>query len=419
MLRLARAFVLRFGIVYWGLFCAVMLATQTYFDIIGEPTVGAARSAIAKWVGEAILGIAEVNAKQNGSGDKLIDWIFILCCAVLALVAATVWTAFDRERAHDERMRRMLRVLLRYTLAFVIISYGLSKMFIGQFPAPNPGRLIQRYGDSSPMGLLWTFMGASPAYVFFSGLAETVGALLLMWRRTTTLGALVLVAVMTNVVLLNFCYDVPVKINSTHYLAMALILLIPVARRIADVVVFERATQPPPPDPVPSRRVRWFRGIVKYVAIVFIVVMNLKDTISDFRARGAGPRTWYDGYWSVAKQSGTGKAWERLKFETDADASAVRWRFTDAAYGDLYKVRLDETARTFTLTWDPDSNDPEQPHPTSPVVLSYTRADDDHLTLAGTIGPDHVTVELARVRTESMLLVTRGFHWISPFPYNR
>src|SRR5206468_1346164 len=83
--------------------------------------------------------------------------------------------------------------------AFGVLGYGISKVFFGQFPLPFPGRLVQRFGDASPMGLMWTFMGASPAYVFFAGAMETIGAGLLLFRRTTTLGALVLSGVMLNV----------------------------------------------------------------------------------------------------------------------------------------------------------------------------------------------------------------------------
>ena len=39
-------------------------------------------------------------------------------------------------------------------------------------------------------------------------------------------------AVMTNVVILNFCYDVPVKLYSSELLLMAVLLFAPHARRV-------------------------------------------------------------------------------------------------------------------------------------------------------------------------------------------
>ena len=64
------------------------------------------------------------------------------------------------------------------------------------------------------MGLLWTFMGFSRPYAFFTGLVECFAGVLLFSQRTTTLGALFAAAAMGNVAMLNFSYDVPV--NSIH-----------------------------------------------------------------------------------------------------------------------------------------------------------------------------------------------------------
>src|SRR5204863_6312660 len=108
----------------------------------------------------------------------------------------------------------------------------------------------QTFGEASPMGLLWTFMGSSTSYTVFSGLAEVIGGLLLMARRTTLLGALVCIGVMVNVVMLNFSYDVPVKLYSSHLLAMAFFLLLPDLRRLTNVLVLNRPAEPAAPRPL-------------------------------------------------------------------------------------------------------------------------------------------------------------------------
>jgi len=46
-------------------------------------------------------------------------------------------------------------------------------------------------------------MGSAPAYEIFTGLAEVAGGLLLIVPRTTTLGALISLADMTQVFTLN------------------------------------------------------------------------------------------------------------------------------------------------------------------------------------------------------------------------
>ena len=121
-----------------------------------------------------------------------------------------------------------------------ILSYGFFQVLPLQFPEPGPDRLIMSYGDSSPMGLLWRFMGASRPYTVFGGLAEALGGLLLLWRRTTLLGALVAFGLLLNIVMLNFSYDVPVKLFSSLLLGLALFLVWPDVGRLVDLFVRNR-----------------------------------------------------------------------------------------------------------------------------------------------------------------------------------
>ena len=58
---------------------------------------------------------------------------------------------------------------MRFVLASALFGYGINKVFALQFPEPGLQRLTQDYGDSSPMGLMWTFMGASAPYTMFAG----------------------------------------------------------------------------------------------------------------------------------------------------------------------------------------------------------------------------------------------------------
>jgi hypothetical protein len=101
-----------------------------------------------------------------------------------------------------------------------------------QMPFPFLTRLVEAYGNFSPMGNLWAFVGASRPYESFVGCAEMLGGLLLIVPRTTILGALVSLADLTQVFVLNMTYDVPVKLLSFHLLLMALFLLAPDLRRL-------------------------------------------------------------------------------------------------------------------------------------------------------------------------------------------
>ncbi|HSN28607.1 MAG TPA: hypothetical protein VLT45_20115, partial [Kofleriaceae bacterium] len=279
-----RRAVARFGFAYWILFCSSVI-TQVFDFRMLEKTIGRAWTEIGLFVGR-ILGVGPVPTATTGSGDRTIDYLTLLGVLGLAILATSVWTGLDREGRHDGRVRGFVRLVLRYSLAFLMLSYGIAKLDAGhgQFPPPSLGRLSEPFGEASPMGMLWTFMGSSQAYTKFAGIGELVGGTLLLTRRTTLAGALVLVPVLTNVVMLNFCYDVPVKINSNHYLAMALVLALPDARRILDVVLLRRAVDAAPPLGVLRWRGRRAPVIAAKVALLAAFAV---PTYLDLRAEAA------------------------------------------------------------------------------------------------------------------------------------
>jgi hypothetical protein len=126
-----------------------------------------------------------------------------------------------------------LHVLLRYSIALGLASYAVAKLYPQQFPPLTPPDLELRVGELSPMGLLWTFMRYSPVYSTIAGVMEMAVVMLLCFRRTATLGALLCVPVMLNVMLMNLCFNVVVKLYSTMTVVSALVLVLHDARRLA------------------------------------------------------------------------------------------------------------------------------------------------------------------------------------------
>ncbi|HEY1585848.1 MAG TPA: hypothetical protein VGH63_09195, partial [Polyangia bacterium] len=262
----------------------------------------------------------------------------------------------------------------------------------------------------------------SPAYVIFAGAGETLGAALICFRRTTTLGALVLVAVMTNVVMLNLCYDVPVKLGSTTYLVMALYLLAPDARRLVDLFLLNRPTQPAAQKLVLPRR--WMR-IGRVLAKIAILGFALFSTIKMARENGQfsfEPKSFMDGIWDIQGLDKNGavvpqpltddKSWRRVVFVLDG----MNVRMMNGQRAISYKKSEDEAKHELTLT---PVDEKFQPKKGPSYVLRETRRDHDHVTLAGKLAGDEVELQLQRVDADKTLLRTRGFHWISEEPFNR
>lgn len=354
------------------------------------------------WLGHHVLAIhGDISFAPTGSGDKLYDWLLAATFAALAAVATVTWSILDRRRTRYDRLAALLRVFIRYHLAVQMLGYGFAKVIKTQFPDAGPYVVSRAYGDSSPMGLLWTFMGFSTAYTFFAGASELAGGLLVLFRRTATLGAIVILGVMTNVAMLNYCYDVPVKLFSTHLVLMALVLLAPDARRLADVLVFHRATAAAPFAWTPAHAGwRWARRIVKAAFALFIIGWCARSNWKAAHEFGdAAPQPAAYGVYDVA-----GDARYRVAF-IDRQLGGLRTTAGLRLVFDLPPKNGTVGARIFGK-------------PPKTGTLALGTPDADHVTLKGTLGDEKVELTLAR-SAGYKLLVTRGFHLVSEFPFNR
>jgi uncharacterized membrane protein YphA (DoxX/SURF4 family) len=375
--------------------------------------------ALVPWVGNHLLHIpGEIKSVATGSGDTTYNYVHNLCVLVLALLATLVWTAVDRRRVQYEKLDEWLRVYLRYNLALTMLGYGFAKVFHTQFPFPHGDRLLTPYGNSSPMGLLWTFMGYSTAYNVFTGGAEVLGGVLLLFRRTTTLGALVVIGVMSNVVMLNFCYDVPVKLFSSHLLVMALLLTMPDLQRLANVFVLNRPAAPVVfPRHFERKWLERARIAAKVLLVGTTVVMGVIGQMEARRMISEGTGMPIQGIYEVETFRRDGQEVPPLLTETS------RWRrvFFNR-FGSIIIRPVDDTSKFFRVQIDAEKKSialtPRNPADAK-VTLSYGSPDPEHLVIEGVYEGARIEARLRKREESEFLLVNRGFHWINEFPFNR
>jgi hypothetical protein len=356
----------------------------------------------------------EVATVFNGSGDRTFDYLLVACLLLIALVITVIWTVLDRKRLGYPTLYRWLNLYVRFSLGTTMIGYGAFKVISSQFVAPSLERLMQSYGDSSPMGLLWTFMGASEPYTMFVGFAEMIAGILLFPRKTSTLGALMSVGVLSNVVALNFSYDVPVKLYSMHLLAMAIFLLLPDARRLANFFILNRPAECVREPPL-FRRTVWHRGALVLASLFVITVVGMSLYQSyDQRQFLMSRRSPLYGIWEVEEFSlgqstpaASNQRWQRIIFDIPNRITVQ----TPADPHQRFSLQLDQDKRTLTLRKreDPNWN----------TVLTYEQVSPEVMTLAGALNGSALTARLRRSEERKFLLTDRGFHWINEAPFNR
>jgi hypothetical protein len=169
-----------------------------------------------------------------------------------------------------------MKTSIRYFIAFVSFTYGVIKIFAMQMPFPSLSDMATPMGDFLPMRFSWHFIGYSTLYQVFSGMAEVTVGVLLLYRRTVTLGLFIGLGVYINVMMINLAYDVPVKIFSTHMVIMCLYLLMTDVKRLVNFFILNRpAMQNMQYHFVPAKKSRKiFRWVLKglfFVQTVFLI----------------------------------------------------------------------------------------------------------------------------------------------------
>jgi hypothetical protein len=113
--------------------------------------------------------------------------------------------------------------VIRVVLAIIFVTYGLVKILGGQY---NYGDWVIDKKTVAGTSLVWAFYGYSPLYGRFTGLFELVPALMLLNRRTATIGAGALFAVSLNVTAMDFGFHYPaVKYFALAYTTLLAVLL--------------------------------------------------------------------------------------------------------------------------------------------------------------------------------------------------
>jgi len=414
----------RFSFLYFGLYITFtqMLGSLIMVPVIDVPEIGALAPMrnVVSWTAAHVFGVtAPLVITGSGSGDKTFDWVEAWCLLMLAVAGTIAWSVVDRKRPHYESLHKWFRLFLRFALGGTLANYGAIKIIPAQMPAPSLIRLIEPFGDSSPMGVLWSSIGASAPYERFAGSIEMMAGILLFIPSLATLGALMCLAATLHVFVLNMAYDVPVKLFSFHLILMTLVLLAPDASRLARVLVLNRGVGPASEPPlVYGRRAQRVLLIGQLVFGAYLAGLSLWNARTAWFEWSTGsPRSPLYGIWDVEDMSIDGQVrppltsdrdrWRRVVFDSPAFAGVQSMDNTLSYYGST----LDAGKRTLTLSRADDESRKSR--------LTFERSTPSQLILDGEVNGRKVRMQLHRFDEKKLLLLGRGFHWVQEYPFNR
>lgn len=159
---------------------------------------------------------------------------------LIAIAGGVIWGAFDKRKNNYDVLYYWARVLARYRVAYAGIAWGYKKLFIMQMPEQYEGLWNTPLIDFFAKRLYWEHIAVAPTYEFFLGFAEFFGGFLLLFRKTTTIGAFVTLAVFGNIAIANHAYDIGEQVPSFCMAMLSIFILWKDLPSIINLIVKER-----------------------------------------------------------------------------------------------------------------------------------------------------------------------------------
>jgi len=356
----------------------------------------------------------------NGSGDTSFAWAQLWMFISIALIGCAVWSVLDRKRSNYTNLNYWLCLVVRYYIALTAFTYGIIKIFGFQMHFPHLYEMATQLGDFLPMHLSWMFIGYSTPYQAFAGVMEVLAGSLLLYRRTTTLGVMVATAVFINVMMLNLCYDIPVKILSMQLVFACLYLLTNESNRIICFFILNK-----PADTCSvyhfnytKQWMRVTRRVVKLVFILFVVVIPFLNCLwsvlpSTSSSGAVNKKAIENGLYDVTEYSLRKRnmpllatdtlRWEDLILEDGTGSvktndTTFHHTYNRAYFG--YTVDSAKHIMAFTR-----SNK-------AVFTMQYTFPDTNTIKLWGKKGNDSLFIGLKKSK-HHFQLAEKQFHWLS------
>jgi len=369
------------------------------------------------------LGGKVINFYNND--DTHFRLVQMVLYVVVALTGTVIWGIIQRKQPSHNIARYWLKTLIRYFVALVSIIYGSVKLYAFQATFPTLSSMATPLGNFLPQELFWRYMGYSPFYQIFSGVMEVSVAVLLLYRRTATLGAVIGLMVYTNVLMINMLYDVRVKVFTMHLIAMCLYLLVTDGKRLVDFFILNRPVAYARDHFIPAKkRIKIVRLVLKSLFIIngmyyVLAFYSQYKEYTDLEKQDLKPipyglyevRLFVKNNDTLPVLANDSLIWKDVVFEYNQkkNFATVNSRDTLLGHGNrrgLFYYKADTLAKTLQCYRE------ENKDSVYLFTMQYYIKDRNNIALRAKVGEDSLYMELMRSKRK-FKLAERQFHWVS------
>ena len=404
----ATKIVFRFFFAFILLFILSFSFPHEYLHDIGSIT-SPFFEMLAKWAAENIF-----NIKQPFTSELISDstglYVHVFNLFIISVIICFVWSVTDKKRNNYDKFFHWLVVIARYYLALQLFVYGFNKVFKMQFYLPEPNTLYTPLGNISPDLLYWSTMGISRTYTMFLGCAEVLAAYLLLFRKTSLFAALISIAILINVLAINFGFDISVKVYSAFLLLLAIVIVSPDAKRMFIFFFSQKQKDFLRWEPVfTSAKAHSIYQISKTI----VICAMLFDVLSVYFINN----NFNDDKTERPPLHG---AYEVTLFLKDKDTLAplltdtVRWKkMFIHRKGYLIPQLMNDEMQDYKLQYDlPNKKLLIANYETGEkTFFTFTQPSESEIILNGKLNSNDLTIHLKKINLSDLPALQSGFHW--------
>ncbi len=363
------------------------------------------------WFAKYFLHVKEdITIFTGGSGDTRYDYSLWIFGIVISIFGTLIWTYIDKKNKNYATLFYWLTTFVRFYLVYTMLDYGSAKFTKTQFTFPDLMSLDSKLGNAHPMSLAWNFFGYSKEYNYFMGFAEIIGGVFLMFRRTTLLGALICFMVMTNVFVLNVCYDICVKLCSFNLVLMCIFLI---SIHLQSFIKFffkdKASTLPRIKFPYTNKKLLIIKSIAKSFILLILIFTPFYERIG-----------WMKDYGDYAPKAPLYGIYKTEYFIQNKDTlpplmtDSLRW-YKMIIMNDAVVTSTDQQSIAYSLKIDTLKKYIEfVAYFDSTIIYKFNyKENEQYLYLNGVFNKDSIKVNFKRFDEKKYLLKNHKAEWIT------
>lgn len=214
--------------LYTFIITAIILVPFTFFLSPFDSSIGQVLfSDIINWIWSSYSNQEIVTPITSDSIGMYVLFIIII---LMSLIISFIILKLTRVQFQTNFIKFVKAISTIY-LSLILFKYGCDKIFHAQFYTPEPNILYTNFGKLDQDILYWSVMGLSWKYSLFLGIIEVLVAIGLLFQKTRVLSLFIALFTIVHIVVINFSFDISVKLFSSFLLVINVALVYPFLKK--------------------------------------------------------------------------------------------------------------------------------------------------------------------------------------------